>query len=74
MKYLYFIISLLVLGCTKTEYVNKYIEKEVYVPVQVEVPDIRCELRHFDHDKILDSMYKCIIHQKKIIDTIKKKK
>lgn len=74
MKYLYLLIPILFVGCgTKIEYVTKIQEVEKVVPIYPEVPEIECDFYKPTSEEVLNSLYECVIKQKRLLDSLKKK-
>lgn len=59
-----------IIGCTEKVYVPEYIEKEVYIPVTITVPEIDCEFTG-GGAMTLEKMLKCLSDQKAALDLIR---
>lgn len=64
------IAIILIIGCTEKVYVPEYIEKEVYIPVTITVPEINCEFTG-GGTLTLEKMLKCLSDQKAALDLIR---
>lgn len=74
MKILFLILPIMFIGCgTKIEYVTKIQEVEKVVPVYPEIPEIECDFYKQTPEDVLNSLYECVITQKKLLDSLKKK-
>lgn len=70
-----FLISMMVVifatGCTKVVYRNKYIPKEVYVPIKPQIPNIHCYFDGEDETEVLNKYIECIVKHKKLLDVLR---
>lgn len=70
--FIMFFIFILCTGCApKVEYVTKVVEVEKKVPVYPEVPEIECDFYKATPEEILNSVYECVIIQKRFIDSLR---
>ena len=65
------LLCLCISGCTKTVYVDRVKVVEKKVPIYPEVPNVECDFYKQSYEEILNSLYGCIITQKKLLDTIR---
>lgn len=64
------LICLVLAGCVQKVYVPEYIEKEVYIPISMNIPELNCEFSG-DPSQTVEKLIKCLKEQKMLLDTIR---